>query len=199
MLKKTTKWKSHTCSLHFKVRRFGIWNRFFDISSFDSVMEHLKFRIWDRVFNFVAKTILYRSCSIRIEFYVENNANKHIQMLFSWISRELENRHLSRFRSVVCWMLINCVQHNTIYVIKQYYVVRSTLLWPQVVAAPKGETRGVYGPCGPGTWFSAFSIMKKSRAEICQPRCLYICMYVCIHAYICVCMYMFVCMHVCDT
>ena len=53
------------------------------------------------------------------------------------------------------------------------YMVRSTLLWPQVVAAPKGEIRGGYGPCGPGTWFSAFFIMKKSRAEICQPRAQY--------------------------
>ena len=40
-------------------------------------------------------------------------------------------------------------------------------------SCPKGGNQGGYGPCGPGTWFSAFFIMKKSRAEICQPRAQY--------------------------
>ena len=81
-------------------------------------------------------------------------------MLFSSISRELEIRHLSMFRSVVAWKLINCVQHNRFHVIKQYYMVRSTLLWHRLLAAPKGEIGGVTGICGRDMVFSHFHVEK---------------------------------------
>ena len=41
---------------------------------------------------------------------------------FHWFFANLKNRHTSRFRPVVAWMLINFVQHNIIYVIKFYYL-----------------------------------------------------------------------------
>ena len=44
-------------------------------------------------------------------------------MLFSLNFSEIENLHLSRFRLVVAWMLINFIQHNIIHInIINYYV-----------------------------------------------------------------------------
>ena len=72
------------------MRRFRICNRFFAISSSDAGPAALKFGTCRVGCEFVAKSMRCDSENIRIEFYVANNVERDVHMLFSLISHEVE-------------------------------------------------------------------------------------------------------------